>query len=128
MKVSPFAVIAGNAFAASALVALDERGKTIAEYDVRLDCSGCPEKINTHPHGLGVGPARPEVRTAIDPRPPRHLLNSRRTYYSYGASQILNRRKAVNRESSIVNRLSGRAARSCELSFKAVRHSSTIHD
>jgi virginiamycin B lyase len=37
------------------VVALDGEGKTVADYDVRLDCSGCPEKINTHPHGLGVG-------------------------------------------------------------------------
>lgn len=38
------------------VVALDEQGRTVAEYDVRLDCTGCPEKINTHPHGLGIGP------------------------------------------------------------------------
>lgn len=37
------------------VVALDERGEAVADYDVRLDCSSCPEKINTHPHGLGIG-------------------------------------------------------------------------
>lgn len=42
--------------------ALRQRGDDIADYevvhdyDVRLDCRGCPDKINTHPHGLGVGP------------------------------------------------------------------------
>ena len=42
--------------------ALRPRGDDIADYevvhdyDVRLDCRGCPEKINTHPHGLGIGP------------------------------------------------------------------------
>jgi virginiamycin B lyase len=38
------------------VLAFDSDGKTVAEYDVRLDCSACPEKINTHPHGLGIGP------------------------------------------------------------------------
>lgn len=42
--------------------ALRPRGDDIADYevvrdhDVRLDCRGCPERINTHPHGLAVGP------------------------------------------------------------------------
>lgn len=37
------------------VVALDEQGKVVADHDVSLDCRGCPEKINTHPHGLGIG-------------------------------------------------------------------------
>ena len=36
------------------VVAMDEGGKVVADYDVSLDCSSCPERINTHPHGLGV--------------------------------------------------------------------------
>jgi len=31
-------------------------GRTLAEPDVRLDCRGCAGRINTHPHGLAVGP------------------------------------------------------------------------
>jgi virginiamycin B lyase len=31
-------------------------GRTIAEHDVRLHCRGCPTPLNSHPHGLGVGP------------------------------------------------------------------------
>lgn len=38
------------------VVALDERGALVRDHDVRLDCSSCPDKINTHPHGLGIGP------------------------------------------------------------------------
>ncbi len=37
------------------IVRLDPKGKIDAQYDVRLDCSTCPQKINTHPHGLGIG-------------------------------------------------------------------------
>jgi len=37
------------------IVRLDEHGTIVAAYDVRLDCSTCPEPINTHPHGLGIG-------------------------------------------------------------------------
>lgn len=38
------------------VVALDARGALVRDHDVRLDCSSCPDKINTHPHGLGIGP------------------------------------------------------------------------
>jgi streptogramin lyase len=38
------------------VVAFDRDGRTVHDYDVRLDCSGCPEPINTHPHGLAVAP------------------------------------------------------------------------
>ena len=44
------------------VIALRKRGDDIADYevvhdrDVRLDCRGCPDKLNTHPHGLGIGP------------------------------------------------------------------------
>lgn len=31
-------------------------GRVIADHDVRLHCRGCPEPINSHPHGLGIGP------------------------------------------------------------------------
>jgi virginiamycin B lyase len=34
---------------------LDNNGNIVAEYDVALDCSTCPQEINTHPHGLGIG-------------------------------------------------------------------------
>ena len=37
------------------VMAFDEGGRVVADYDVSLDCGDCPEKINTHPHGLGVG-------------------------------------------------------------------------
>lgn len=37
------------------VVAFDKDGKTVADHDVSLDCSSCPQKINTHPHGLGIG-------------------------------------------------------------------------
>jgi virginiamycin B lyase len=30
--------------------------RVLEEHDVRLDCGSCPEKVNTHPHGLGIGP------------------------------------------------------------------------
>jgi virginiamycin B lyase len=36
------------------VVALDKDVEVVHNYDVRLDCSSCPEKINTHPHGLGI--------------------------------------------------------------------------
>lgn len=38
------------------VVRLDRQGRIAARYDVRLTCAGCAEKINTHPHGLTVGP------------------------------------------------------------------------
>jgi virginiamycin B lyase len=31
-------------------------GRVIADHDVRLHCRGCPQPINSHPHGLGIGP------------------------------------------------------------------------
>jgi virginiamycin B lyase len=37
------------------IVRVDSNANILAEYDVSLDCRGCPEKINTHPHGLGIG-------------------------------------------------------------------------
>ena len=37
------------------IVRVGSNAEILAEYDVSLDCSGCPEKINTHPHGLGIG-------------------------------------------------------------------------
>jgi virginiamycin B lyase len=37
------------------IVRLDGQGTIVAAYDVRLDCRTCPEPINTHPHGLGIG-------------------------------------------------------------------------
>ncbi len=39
----------------SRIVAFDARGQRVADHDVSLDCGGCPARINTHPHGLGVG-------------------------------------------------------------------------
>jgi virginiamycin B lyase len=36
------------------VVAFDRDGQTVRDYDVRLDCTTCPEKINTRPHGLGI--------------------------------------------------------------------------
>jgi hypothetical protein len=47
------------------VVALRKRGETADDYevvkdhghDVRLDCRGCPDKINMHPHGLGAAVA-----------------------------------------------------------------------
>ena len=39
------------------IVAYDRSGRRVASHDVRLHCPGCPpEGINSHPHGLGVGP------------------------------------------------------------------------
>lgn len=44
------------------VAALKKRGEDADDYevahehDVRLDCRGCPDKLNTHPHGLGIGP------------------------------------------------------------------------
>ncbi|WP_146009509.1 virginiamycin B lyase family protein [Deinococcus planocerae] len=40
---------------AGVVVRLDPSGKIVSRYDVRLACASCPEKINTHPHGLTVG-------------------------------------------------------------------------
>lgn len=37
------------------IVRLDSSGAIAGGHDVRLRCSDCPEPINTHPHGLGVG-------------------------------------------------------------------------
>ena len=39
-----------------AVAQLDLHGHIVAQYDVRLDCAGCAEKINTHPHGLAIDP------------------------------------------------------------------------
>ncbi|MBC1221102.1 hypothetical protein GNF10_22280 [Nostoc sp. UCD121] len=38
-----------------AIARLDSNGNIVAKYDVQLDCSTCKTKINTHPHGLGIG-------------------------------------------------------------------------
>jgi len=35
---------------------LDENGAVAEAFVVSLDCDTCPERINSHPHGLGVGP------------------------------------------------------------------------
>lgn len=42
---------------AGQIVRLDENGAIDRTIDVRLDCPTCPngEKLNTHPHGLGIG-------------------------------------------------------------------------
>lgn len=40
---------------AGKIAKLDESGNIVAEYDVALDCSTCPQEINAHPHGLGIG-------------------------------------------------------------------------
>ena len=37
------------------IVRINSNANILAEYDVKLDCSSCPEEINTHPHGLGIG-------------------------------------------------------------------------
>jgi len=37
------------------IVRIDSNANILAEYDVSLNCSSCPEEINTHPHGLGIG-------------------------------------------------------------------------
>lgn len=41
---------------AGAVVRLDPRGQIVARHDVSLNCAGCAQKINPHPHGLAVGP------------------------------------------------------------------------
>lgn len=41
---------------AGKVVRLDSKGKIDKEYDVNLSCSTCPQKIDTHPHGMGFGP------------------------------------------------------------------------
>ena len=38
-----------------AIARLESSGNIVAKYDVQLDCSTCKTKINTHPHGLGIG-------------------------------------------------------------------------
>jgi virginiamycin B lyase len=40
---------------AGKIARLDNNGNIVAEYDVALDCSTCPQEMNTHPHGLGIG-------------------------------------------------------------------------
>src|SRR5262249_30613375 len=35
---------------------LDDNASVVAEYDVRLDCTACPNPINPFPHGLSIGP------------------------------------------------------------------------
>jgi virginiamycin B lyase len=40
---------------AGKIARLDDNGNILAEYDVALDCTTCPQEINTHPHGLGIG-------------------------------------------------------------------------
>ena len=37
------------------IVRLDRNGAIAARHDIRLACRGCPEPINPHPHGLGIG-------------------------------------------------------------------------
>ena len=32
-----------------------ETGRILADHDVSLHCRGCPEPVNSHPHGLGIG-------------------------------------------------------------------------
>lgn len=41
---------------AGKIAKVDDNGNIVAEYDVNLDCTTCPQPINTHPHGLGIGP------------------------------------------------------------------------
>ena len=36
------------------VVAFDRDGRLVRDHDVRLDCTTCPDKINTRPHGLGI--------------------------------------------------------------------------
>jgi virginiamycin B lyase len=31
-------------------------GQVLARHDVRIDCAGCAEPLNPHPHGLGIDP------------------------------------------------------------------------
>lgn len=40
---------------AGKIARLDNNGDIVAQYDVTLDCSSCPKRINTHPHGLAIG-------------------------------------------------------------------------
>jgi virginiamycin B lyase len=40
---------------ADKIARLDGNGNIVAEYDVRVECSMCPQEINTGPHGLAVG-------------------------------------------------------------------------
>jgi virginiamycin B lyase len=37
------------------IVRLDRNGRIARRHDIRLECRGCPEPINPHPHGLGIG-------------------------------------------------------------------------
>ena len=37
------------------IVRVDSNGRIVGEYDVSLDCTTCATRINTHPHGLGIG-------------------------------------------------------------------------
>jgi virginiamycin B lyase len=37
------------------IVRLDRNGRIVRRHDIRLDCRACPEPINPHPHGLGIG-------------------------------------------------------------------------
>jgi virginiamycin B lyase len=37
------------------IVRLNAGGGIARSYDIRLDCRSCPEPINPHPHGLGIG-------------------------------------------------------------------------
>jgi virginiamycin B lyase len=41
---------------AGEIARLDDNGNIVAQYDVSLNCTTCPNEINTHPHGLGIGP------------------------------------------------------------------------
>jgi virginiamycin B lyase len=41
---------------AGEVVRLDDDGKIDKRYDVNLACSTCPQKIDTHPHGMGFDP------------------------------------------------------------------------
>lgn len=41
---------------AGKIVRLDASGKIAAQYDVSLHCTTSKAPINTHPHGLGIGP------------------------------------------------------------------------
>lgn len=37
------------------IVRLDGEGRIVGRHDIRLACGTCPEPINPHPHGLGIG-------------------------------------------------------------------------
>ncbi|MGO9604227.1 MAG: hypothetical protein ACLQAT_12670 [Candidatus Binataceae bacterium] len=41
---------------AGKIARMDDDGNIVAQYDVSLNCTSCPSEINTHPHGLGIGP------------------------------------------------------------------------